>query len=132
MPTDYSTYTSMRNVTKTPTLMGQAATFSTSLGPVQSERMYGAFHSLGHTGLFGKGLPEVDTLLDSFASEINPAKRKDIQDKLLKLTTDAYVAQLICSSPALVALGPGVDLNIPQPYGGLQVGYYFDGAKHQK
>ncbi len=130
--TDYSSYTRMRNVKTTPTLIGQAATFSTSLGPVQSERMYGAFHSTGHTALYGTAMPEVDKLLDSFASEISQAKRKEIQDRLLKITTDSYVVLMIASSPAIAGVGAGVELEIPQPYGGLQFGYYLDSARHKK
>ena len=129
---DYSVYLAYRDTFKTPQWIGAAFTFATSPNPAVPERMVTAFRSTGHTHLFGKAMPEVDSMIDSALTEMDPIKRKEIEDRLIKIITDSYVSLMIARVPSWIATGPRVDFDFPPPPSASPFGYYLDTAKHKK
>ncbi len=134
VPVDSSQFSKMRtagkDTTPVPELMGQAGMYANSEAPITPRQLRVFFDSKGRSALVGKAMPELDQLtLDAF-SERDPKKRKEMLSKATKMATDSYTALVICTVPSMVALGPRVDINFPNPAPVL--GYFLDIAKHRK
>ncbi|MBI4304086.1 MAG: ABC transporter substrate-binding protein, partial [Chloroflexi bacterium] len=129
---DMTVYPTNRNTLKVPEWIGSGFTMATSANPAVPERINSHFHSTTHTPLFGKAMPEVDKMIESAFTELDTAKRKEIEDKLIKTIADSYVALMIARVPTLYALGARVDIAFPPPPTAAPIGYYLDIAKPRK
>lgn len=129
VPTDQGTYTPLRNTLNQPALLGQASISSYSFNPTVPKNLSAGFESTGSFGLLGKAFPEVDTTITAVYTEMDANKRKEIVAKVIKTGTDSYTSLVISDVPALSALGPLVDMNMPK--GAFSMSAYLEFAKHK-
>ncbi len=131
MPVEYAVFRTNRNTLKVPDWIGAAYTSQYSHGPFVAERAYNVFGSSGSTANLGRAFPELDKLLDAALLEPDAAKRKQMADEIIKITTDTYTTLMITRVPSLVAVSPSVDIGLPAPPTNALIGYYLDTAKHK-
>lgn len=132
IPIEYVVYTTNRNTMKNPEWIGAGFTFTSSHNPSIGERLYGNYHSKGHTAPLGTAFPELDKLIEGSLVELDPTKRKEMADKAIKIVTDTYTAVMLARVPSWFAIGPRVTFDFPKPPTNANYGYYLDTAKHAK
>ncbi|MBI2857502.1 MAG: ABC transporter substrate-binding protein [Chloroflexi bacterium] len=116
-----------------PEVIGNAYTHSTSVGDVVPIRLQTAYHSKGNIALLHRALPQVDTLLDSYMSETDPNRRKDMLAQVMKIATDSYTFLSLGAVPMTIASGPKVDIALmPQAIPSPAVGRFVEYAKYGK
>jgi ABC-type transport system substrate-binding protein len=111
--------------------VGTAYTHIMSVNAVVPERINAVFGSGTAFNFLGKAFPQVDTMIKSASSEMDPAKRKETLNTLIPLVTETYTALNIAYVPALVASGSKVDFTLPPPPLVAPFGYYLDTTKHK-
>ncbi|MBI4303434.1 MAG: ABC transporter substrate-binding protein [Chloroflexi bacterium] len=133
-PIDYGMFKNFRTPgpgrTPAPELMGQASIHSNSPAPIYIRQLVPLFYGQGVNNLVSNKMPELDKLIDGTLSEMNPAKRKEMVEKAIKMATESYTVLVIGTVPEVVALGPRVDISFPEPSSALSI--YLDIAKHRK
>ncbi len=121
VPIDYGTFNKWRvgspDQPTVPEIMGQTSIHSNSFRPVTPMQLVRGFGSRA-TKVLGNSMPELDALMDASAKEMDPAKRKDMVARAMKMIMDTYTCLVIVSAPDMCALGPRVDLDFPSssPY----------------
>ena len=73
------------------------------------------FHSEGTQRGLWNAFPEVDEAIDAAMSSIDPAKRRELFAKAIKISADAYVSLVMGQVPLMAGLGPRVDIDFPMP-----------------
>ncbi|MBM2825675.1 MAG: hypothetical protein HW402_1339 [Dehalococcoidales bacterium] len=115
IPIDTALFYTFRNVTKTPTspAIGTASIYRiTGEGYENTGRSFlNPYHTKDLFGQLGSGHPEIDGLIDSVQSELDPVKRKAINEKILRITADAWVRIGIANVPSMFGLGSNVDFD---------------------
>ena len=137
VPTDYGTFRASRvggaGRTPVPALIGQASVVGINEMPVAGKSLRIGFAATGsYNFLVGAAfLTEVTALIDASFSETDAKKRADILAKVIKIGTDSYTALTLAAAPALVALGPQIDIDLPKPPVSSIAGHA-EFAKHRK
>ncbi|MBM2825770.1 MAG: hypothetical protein HW402_1434 [Dehalococcoidales bacterium] len=119
VPIDTSTFYSFRNTVRVPNspAIGTASIyrFGGDGSSVPTRTFFNAYYSTDLFGQLGKAFPEVDKLIDTLGSELDAGKRKEIVDKLMKITAETWVRIGVSVVPSMDAIGPNVDLDdMPQ------------------
>ncbi len=128
VPIDQGTYTTWRKG-PSPQLVGQATLFryGTSL---TITCLSSGYESGQVNNMVGKGMPELDALINAARTETDTPKRQEILAKAIKMATDAYVSVQICSAPGMGAYGPAIDLDFPFPPVAPSIPPYANIARH--
>ena len=135
IPIDTALFYTYRNVIKMPTspAIGTASIYRiTGEGYENTRRSFlNPYHTNDLFGGMGSGHPEIDKLIDDVQSELDPAKRKAINEQILRITADAWARIGIANVPSMFGLGPNIDLDdMPKAvYHLARVAYI---AKHRK
>ncbi|MBM2825211.1 MAG: hypothetical protein HW402_875 [Dehalococcoidales bacterium] len=115
VPIDAGTHTRVRNTLRTPELIGQASTRAKVATPNTPTDLTYGLHSGGSFAMVGRAMPELDKLIDSAMTEMDPIKRKGLLDQAIKIASDSYVTLMLGIVPDMYALGPRVDIAFPTP-----------------
>ena len=135
VPTDDGTFARMRSGgvdrAPVPALVGTASMNGGADHPVSPKRLRTGWDTKGSYN-FLKGAefsPEVDRLIAISYSEMDTSKRSKAIADAYQLVTDSFTAVGLGLVPALIAIGPRVDISLPKPpVGG--VSQYAEYAKH--
>jgi ABC-type transport system substrate-binding protein len=84
---------------------------------------------MGNYTLVAKTMPELDKLLESLSTEVDPTKRKEVLEKIIPITFDSWTTLMIGTVPLMCGLGPKVDITFQEPAKGLPL--FADVAKHK-
>ncbi|MBI2958508.1 MAG: ABC transporter substrate-binding protein [Chloroflexi bacterium] len=130
VPTDDATYKKWKNKPVAEPLVGQATTYVAVSLPPQNLKSH--FYGKSGTNLVGEAFPEFDKLIDEVFSEMDPAKRKELFGRAVKIATDAYTSLMISRYPSVAALSPAVLFDLPTPPSTQALAPYAAYFKHKK
>jgi peptide/nickel transport system substrate-binding protein len=132
VPVDQGAMTPVQNVLKSPFMIGAADTHRSMPRPVTpttlSDYYYGST-AAAHAQA-GLAFPEVNTLFDHAAGEMDQTKRQGEMNQIVKTIADAYVTLMISQVPSMAGIGPRVDINYPNPTDALPM--FVEYAKHRQ
>ena len=120
IPIDTASFYTFRNPVKTPTspAIGTASIYrfgGDGYANTGLQSFYNPYYSTDLFGHLSKAFPEVDQLIDASQREVDPVKRKELVEKVMKITADTWVRLSVLRVPSLAAIGPNVDLDdMPQ------------------
>lgn len=114
----------------TDQLVGQVALHRTDGSIMPGRALTAPFLSTGSFNLTQKAIPGLEDLISGSLTQTDTGKRKDMIAKAIQLSMDSHVVSVIGTVPAMVGLGPRVDINFPGDAGSLV--QYADIAKHRK
>lgn len=131
VPTDFGVWSTWR---KQPAdiLVGQASLFRHAPRVLAANNLSSGFESRATNNLVDDAFPELDQLIRASYSEMDTNKRREIIAKATKMAADTYTAIPIAAVPAIIALGPRVDLELTTPTSSTSISTYAYLAKHRK
>lgn len=139
MPMDSGAFvklnTAMPDKAPAAELVGNARITANSWNPILPNQLQSVWYSGQAWGAVGsvvnKSLPGMDELIDSSWSEISAKKRSEILAKAIKMAADSRLVLMIGGVPGVYAIGPRIDVKLPQP--ALEsIVFYVARMKHKK
>ncbi|MBI2957749.1 MAG: hypothetical protein HYY32_02790 [Chloroflexi bacterium] len=110
VPVDFGTLQSWRKPLTTE-LLGQHSFMRFPSGAPAIRGLESAFGSKGISALLGSAFPNIDKLIESVWTELDPVKRKNLIAELIKVTHETYVAFQIGSAPSTLAARKNIDVS---------------------
>ncbi len=114
-PVDWSAFSPWRssgpNKGPDDKIVGQCSLHVTSGNPIPTRALSAMFWSQGTFALTGKpnGVAGLDDLITNAQAEPDAAKRKDMIAKIMQMTMDAHVWEVVGTVPVMVGVGALVD-----------------------
>ncbi len=118
------------NHTPMDLVVGQVYWLSSSVSPIPAKPLGSSFGWEEDHMLLGYAFPEADQMVSIAWSETDAAKRKEAVHKLVQIGVDQWTNLNLFRVPILVALGPKVSIDFPNP--APEIAHYLEIAKHAK